>query len=72
LHVIIQRTCVELAAPDPDQLMRDVMALGQRVERLPGEELLSDLPLERRAVRPVLRHGFHPPDVQQRGSIQIA
>jgi hypothetical protein len=31
-----------------------------------------DLPLERGAVRPMLRHGFLPPEAQQEGSIQIA
>ena len=46
--------------------------LDKRVQRLAGNELLSNLPLERGAVGPVLRHGFHPPEAQQRGSIQIA
>ncbi len=41
---------LELADPDPDQLARDVVPLGQRVQRLARDELLSDLPLERGAV----------------------
>ena len=36
------------------------------------DELLSNLPLERGAVRSMLRHGFHPPEAQQGGSFQIA
>jgi hypothetical protein len=34
--------------------------------------LFSHLPLEGCPVGPVLRHGFHPPEAQQEGSIQIA
>ena len=41
------------------------------MQRLACDELPSNLPLERGAVRPMLRHGFHPPEAQQGGSIQI-
>jgi len=56
----------------PDQLPRDVVPLGQRVQRLTGDEFLGDLSLERRAVRSVLRHGFHPPEAQQEWSNPFA
>ena len=46
--------------------------LRQAVQRLAGNELLGDLPLERGAVRSVLRHGFHPPEARQGGSNPIA
>ena len=36
------------------------MPLGKRVEALPGNELLRDLPLERDAVGTLPGHGFHP------------
>lgn len=42
------------------------------MQRLPCDELLGNLSLECGAVGPVSRHGFHPPEAQQRGSIQIA
>jgi hypothetical protein len=42
------------------------------VQCLARDEFLSDLPFESGAVRSVLRHGFHSPEAQQRGSIQIA
>jgi hypothetical protein len=65
LHVIIQGAGLELADSNPDQLARDVVALGQRMQRLAGGELLSDLPLERGAVGPVLRHGLHPSEASK-------
>jgi hypothetical protein len=46
--------------PDADQLTRDIMPLGKRVQALPGNELLRDLPLERDAVGTLPGHGFHP------------
>jgi hypothetical protein len=36
------------------------MPLGKRVQALPGNELLRDLPLERDAVGTLSGHGFHP------------
>ena len=48
------------------------MALGQRMQSLAGNELLRYLPLERRTMGPVSRHGFYPPEAQQGGSIQNA
>jgi len=34
LHIVVQSTRFELADPDTDQLARDVVPLGQRVQRL--------------------------------------
>src|SRR5215470_4124656 len=49
-----------LLNPDPDQLTRDIMPLGKRIQALPGNELLRDLPLELNAVGTLSGHGFHP------------
>jgi hypothetical protein len=49
-----------LLNPDADQLTRDIMPLGKRVQALPGNELLRDLPLELDAVGTLSGHGFHP------------
>src|SRR5262249_30664272 len=46
--------------PDSNQLTRDIMPLGKRVQALPGNELLRDLPLELNAVGTLSSHGFHP------------
>src|SRR5580704_8386409 len=59
----------EFALTEPP---RDVVPLRQRVQRLSRNELLSNLPLECRAVRSMLRHGFHPPEAQQAWSNPIA
>src|SRR5260221_8494161 len=39
---------------------RRIMPLGKRVQALPGNELLRDLPLELNAVGTLSGHGFHP------------
>jgi hypothetical protein len=49
-----------LLNPDANQLTRDIMPLGKRVQALPGNELLRDLPLELNAVGTLSGHGFHP------------
>jgi hypothetical protein len=36
------------------------MPLGKRVQALPGNELLRDLPLELNAAGTLSGHGFHP------------
>jgi hypothetical protein len=41
----------------PDQVARDVVAPGETVERLAGNELLRHLPLEVDAMTTVLGHG---------------
>jgi hypothetical protein len=46
--------------PDANQLTRDIMPLGKRIQALPGNELLRDLPLELNAVGTLSGHGFHP------------
>src|SRR5262245_2072988 len=43
-----------------NQLTRDIMPLGKRVQALPGNELMRDLPLELNAVGTLSGHGFHP------------
>jgi hypothetical protein len=48
--VLVDRTDLEFADPDPDQLPRNVMPLRERMQRLAGDELLCDLPLEAGAV----------------------
>jgi predicted amidohydrolase len=39
---------------------RDIMPLVKRVQALPGNDLLRDLPLELNAVGTLSGHGFHP------------
>jgi hypothetical protein len=60
LGVFVQGARFILLNPDADQLMRDIMPLGKRVQALPGNELLRDLPLERDAVGALSGHGSHP------------
>ena len=43
-----------LLNPDPDQVSTDVVTLGEPMQGLAGQELLSDLALEFDAVRAVL------------------
>src|ERR1700722_18920129 len=47
-----------LLNPDPDQVSTDVVALGEPIQGLAGQELLSHLALEFDAVRAVLGHGL--------------
>src|SRR3546814_7032290 len=47
--------------PDADQVARDVVTLRQTVQRLAGEKLLRDLPLELDAMGTVSCHGLHSP-----------
>ena len=58
--VRISRARFILLNPDANQLTRDIMPLGKRVQALPGNELLRDLPLELNAVGTLSGHGFHP------------
>jgi hypothetical protein len=60
LGVFVQGARFILLNPDADQLTRDIMPLGKRVQALPGNELLRDLPLELDAVGMLSGHGFHP------------
>jgi putative ABC transport system substrate-binding protein len=60
LGVFVQGAGFILLNPDADQLTRDIMPLGKRVQALPGNEFLRDLPLERDAVGALSGHGFHP------------
>jgi hypothetical protein len=45
--------------PDADQLTRDIMPLGKRLQALLGNELLRNLPFELDAVAALSGHGFH-------------
>ena len=60
LGVFVQGARFILLNPDANQLTRDIMPLGKRVQALPGNELLRDLPLELNAVGTLSGHGFHP------------
>jgi hypothetical protein len=61
LGVFVQGTGFIPLNPDADQLTRDIMPLGKRVQALAGNKFLRDLPLERDAVGTLLSgHGFHP------------
>src|SRR6266542_306231 len=60
LGVFVQGARFILLSPDSNQLTRDIMPLGKRVQALPGNELLRDLPLELNAVGTLSGHGFHP------------
>ncbi len=51
---------------------RDVVSRGQPVQGLPRNVLLRNLSFECGTVRSMRRHGFHPPEDQQGGAIQIA
>jgi hypothetical protein len=60
LGVFVQGTGFIPLNPDADQLTRDIMPLGKRVQALAGEKLLRDLSLELDAVGTLSGHGFHP------------
>jgi hypothetical protein len=49
----------------PDDLERDVVSRGQRVQFLTGDGPFSNLAFKHRAMRSVLRHGFHSPKARQ-------
>jgi hypothetical protein len=48
--LFVQGACFILLNPDANQLTRDIMPLGKRIQAFPGNELLRDLPLELNAV----------------------
>ena len=41
--------------------------MQQTVQRLPGQKLLGDLPLERRTMGTMPRHDFHPLEARSEG-----
>src|SRR5512132_2666283 len=55
-RILVEGAGLVLRDPDADQIARDVVALGDTMERLPGNELLRHLPLALDAVTPVLGH----------------
>ena len=59
LGVFVQGARFILLNPDANQLTRDITPLGKRVQALPGNELLRDLPLELNAVGTLWGHGFY-------------
>src|SRR3546814_2123068 len=60
-RVLVERAGLVLLDPDADQVARDVVTLRQTVQRLAGEKLLRDLPLELDAMGTVSCHGLHSP-----------
>jgi hypothetical protein len=52
--VFVELARLELGNPEPDQLLRDVMLLGEPMQGLPGQVGLRDLALELDAVGTVL------------------
>src|SRR3546814_3014030 len=56
-RVLVERAGLVLLDPDADQVARDVVTLRQTVQRLAGEKLLRDLPLELDAMGTVSCHG---------------
>src|SRR6266545_7809565 len=54
------RRRLHTSEPRRESAERDIMPLGKRVQALPGNELLRDLPLELNAVGTLSGHGFHP------------
>lgn len=58
--------------PDTDHVASDVVALGQTVERLAGQALLSHLTFEGDTVGSVLRHGFNPSNARYPGQSRSA
>jgi hypothetical protein len=57
-RIFLELASFVLLNPDPDQVSVSVIALGEPVKRLAGQELLSDLALELDAVGAVLGHGL--------------
>ena len=57
-HVFVKGAGFVFLNPDPDQIAADVVALGERMQGLAGQEFLSDLVLELDAMRAVLGHGL--------------
>src|SRR3546814_13858414 len=60
-RVLVERAGLVLLDPDADQVARDVVTLRQTVQRLAGENLLRDLPLELDAMGTVSCHGLPSP-----------
>jgi hypothetical protein len=58
--IVIEGAGLVSLNPDANELARDVMSLGESMQRLPGNELLGNLALELDAVGTVLGHGLHP------------
>ena len=53
-HVFVKGAGFVFLNPDPDQIAADVVALGEPMQGLAGQEFLSDLVLELDAMRAVL------------------
>jgi hypothetical protein len=60
LRVLVQGAGLVFLNPDADQLPRDVVPLGQSMQRLTSKELLGNLTLELNAMGTLLSHGLHP------------
>jgi hypothetical protein len=54
--VLIERACLKLVDPDPDQVTGDIVPLREPVQRLAAQILLLHLPFELDAVGSMLCH----------------
>src|SRR5713226_9358246 len=60
LGIRVQAAGFILLNPNPDQLAREIVPLGEPIKGLPSNVLLHHLPLKLDAVRTLLSgHGFH-------------
>ena len=66
-RVFVKGAGLVLLDPISDQVSTDVVALGEPMQGLAGQEFLSDLALEFNSVRAVLSHGL--PSFEKPGSI---
>jgi hypothetical protein len=71
-RVFVKGAGLVLLNPDPDQVSTDVVALGEPMQGLAGQEFLNDLALEFDAVRAVLGHGLRAFESPARWSILAA
>ena len=78
LGVLVKVAGLALLNPDPDQVPADIVPLGEPVEGLAGQELLSDLAFKLNAVRAVPSHGLpsskarpHGPECPPQGATPI-
>lgn len=55
---VVKRSGLELLDPDTDQIARQLMSIGQAVERLAGKILLHDLTIELDSACAMSNHGL--------------
>ena len=59
VNVIVERTFLTLAHPNPDQVARHIVTRCQTMQRLASDKLLRDLPFEFHTVNAMFCHGLH-------------